>query len=109
MRLRSSASVVWPGGRLVLRAKTLSGIAPAGASKRLVLKIRRRVKWHRVDVMRRRGSGYVSSLRLENLGRKASSRRLGDARVPRSVRTLRLRVYVRGAGHSNIVHVRIRR
>ncbi|MGH2980183.1 MAG: right-handed parallel beta-helix repeat-containing protein, partial [Solirubrobacterales bacterium] len=74
VRLRASASVLWPGRRLVLRARTLSNIEPAGTSSRPVLKLRHRGRWHRVQVMRRRGAGYVAGVRLEKLGRRAVRR-----------------------------------
>jgi hypothetical protein len=108
VRLRASAPVVWLGGRLVLRAKTLMGAEQAGVSQAAVLKVRYRGRWRRVAVMRPRGNGYSTSVRLEKRARK-TARRFGSAIVPRRLRTLRLRAYVRDAGHSNIVQVRVRR
>jgi hypothetical protein len=92
----------------VLRAKIVAEATRAAASQALVLKIRRRGRWLSVGTMRPRGRTYAAGVRLERLGRKGS-RRFGRARVPRGARTLRLRVYLRGAGHSNMVRVRIRR
>jgi hypothetical protein len=99
---------VWPGGRLLLRARALTEEPPAAASKRPVLKILRRGVWRRVETMRAHGGGYVASVQLERKGRRAS-RRFGAARIPRRLPTLQLRAYVRGTGHSNIVLVRVRR
>jgi len=58
--------------------------------------------------MRRDGDRYVARVQLEELGPK-KARRFGDTRVPRRLRTLRLRAYVPEGAHSNIVVVRVRR
>jgi len=59
-------------------------------------------------VMRRSGSLYALNLRLLK-NRSGTARALGQAHIPRRLKTLRLRVYVSGVGHSNIVRVRVRR
>jgi nitrous oxidase accessory protein NosD len=107
VRLRASASVVWPGGRVLLRAAAFAEARRAAASRPPVLKVRRRGMWRRVDEMAQRGSAYAVGVRLAQK-RNSRFRSFGEARIPRRLRTLRLRVYVRGAGHSNIVRVRIR-
>jgi hypothetical protein len=108
VRLRVSAPVVWPGGRLRLRAKTRSEDPPAAASRRPVLRILRRGAWRRVEQMRPHGGGYTASVELARKGRGVS-RRFGAARIPRGLRSLQLRAYVPGTGRSNIVLVRVRR
>ena len=108
VRLEASAPSVWPGGRILLRARTVADATRAAASQAPVLKIRRRGLWLRVATLRPRGKSYAAGVWLGKLGHK-TSRRFGSARVPRATRTLGLRVYVRGVGHSNIVQVRIRR
>jgi hypothetical protein len=107
-RLRASATSVWPGGRVRLRMQVASEGAHVAASKQAVLKIRRAGKWRRVGVMPLRGGSYAASVQLGRIVRKAS-RRFGRAWVKRGPRTLRLRAYVRGAGRSNIVLVRVHR
>jgi nitrous oxidase accessory protein NosD len=107
VRLRASGSVLWPGGRLLLRAAAFAEAKRAAASQPPVLKVRCRGMWRRVDEMTLRGSAYAVGVRLAR-NRNSRLRRFGEARIPRDLRTLRLRVYVRGAGHSNIVRVRVR-
>jgi nitrous oxidase accessory protein NosD len=107
VRLRASGSVLWPGGRLLLRAATFAEAKRAAASQPPVLKVRRRGMWRRVDDMVLRGSAYAVGVRLAQKG-SSRLRSFGEARIPRDLHTLRLRVYVRGAGHSNIVRVRVR-
>jgi nitrous oxidase accessory protein NosD len=106
VRLRASTAVLWPGGRLRLRAAVKSPSARASASRHAVLKLFRGGKWRQVGVMRLRGSRYVEGVELRAPGRGAS-RRLGSARVKRHAGVLRLRASVPGTGRSNIVRVRI--
>jgi hypothetical protein len=105
VRLRSNTRLVWPGGRLRLRARVASPGARAAAQA--VLKVRRGGKWRRAGTMRLRGGRYVYGPRLGQ--RRGGARRFGGLRVKRSTRALRLRAYVKGAGRSNIVRVRIAR
>jgi parallel beta helix pectate lyase-like protein len=107
VRLRSNAASVWPGGKLRLRAKVISQSVRAAAAKRAVLKVRRGGSWRRVGTMRLRGGRYLYRPQLGH-GR-ADGLRFGGLRVKRSARVLRLRAYVKGAGRSNIVRVRIGR
>jgi hypothetical protein len=58
--------------------------------------------------MEARGGGYGLGVQLANADGGAF-RRLGLAHVRRGPRTLRLRVFVRGAGYSNMVLVRVSR
>jgi hypothetical protein len=55
-----------------------------------------------------REGSYALGLKVEKVGRKASLR-FGLAPIGRGSRTLRLRAFVRGAGYSNLVLVRVRR
>jgi hypothetical protein len=57
--------------------------------------------------MRLHGARYLYRPQLGH--RRGSSRRFGGMRLKRGARVLRLRAYVKGAGRSNIVHVRIGR
>jgi hypothetical protein len=107
VRLRSNVAAVWPGGRLRLRATVVSKAARAAAAKQAVLKVRRNGKWRRAGTMRLQGGRYVYRPRLAKVGH--ASRRLGGLRLKRSARVLRLRAYVKGAGRSNIVRVRVGR
>jgi parallel beta-helix repeat protein len=107
VRLRSNTAKVWPGGHLRLRAKVVSRAARASASKRAVLKVRRGTKWRRVGTMRLRHGRYVYRPRLA--GRHGGHRRLGGVRVRRGARVLKLRAYVKGAGRSNILRIRVGR
>ena len=107
VRLRSATAGVWPGGRLRLRAKVISEAARASASKRAILKVRRGGKWRRVGTMQLRGGRYLYRPQLGQ--RRGGGRRLGAVRVKRGARVLRLRAFVKGAGRSNIVRVRVGR
>jgi len=107
VRLRSNVASVWPGGKLRLRAKVVSQSARAAGVKRAVLKVHRGGRWRRVGTMRLRAGRYLCRPRLTH--GKAGARRFGGLRVKRSARVLRLRAYVKGAGRSNIVRVRIGR
>ena len=105
--LSSDTARVWPGGRLRLRAKVVSEGARASAAKQAVLKVRRGKRWRRVGTMRLRAGRY---LYRAHVGRgHGSLRRFGGVRVKRGVRVLRLRAYVQGAGHSNVVRIRLGR
>jgi hypothetical protein len=107
VRLSSNTAAVWPGGKLRLRARVVSQSARAAAAKRAVLKVHRGGGWRSVGTMRLRGGRYVYRPQLGH--GKAGGRRFGGLRVKRTARTLRLRAYVKGAGRSNIVRVRIGR
>jgi hypothetical protein len=107
VRLRASAPALWPGGRVRLRAYLTPAAAPAAGSE-AVLKVHRAGQWRRVAVMPLRDGTYALGMELKKDRRKAS-RRFGLAPVERGPRTLRLRAFVRGAGYSNIVLVRVRR
>jgi nitrous oxidase accessory protein NosD len=108
VRLRASASSIWPGGRLRLRAATVVDAKRFGSSAPPVVKMRRLGAWRKVQVMTRSGNLYALNLRLLKK-RSGTARAFGEAHVPRRLKTLRLRVYVSGVGHSNIVRVRVRR
>jgi hypothetical protein len=105
--LRSSSASVWPGGRLRLRAKVVSKGARASASKRAILKVKRGGKWRRVGTMRLRAGRYLYRPRLGQ--RRGAVRRFGGLHVKRAARVLRLRAYVKGAGRSNVVRIRVGR
>jgi hypothetical protein len=105
VRLRANTRRVWPGGRVRLRAKIASAAARASASKHAVLKARVGGKWRRVKVMRLRNGRYIVAPHLGKAGKRAA-RRFGTARVHRH-KTLKLRAYVPGVGHSNMLRVRI--
>jgi hypothetical protein len=107
VRLRSNTAGVWPGGRVRLRAKVVSESARAAAAKHAVLKVRRAGHWRRVGTMRLRGGRYLYRPQLGH--GKRSGRRFGALRLKRGARVLRLRAYVKGAGRSNIVRVRVGR
>ena len=106
VRLRSGTRAVWPGGRLRLRAKVKSPAARAAASKQAVLKVRVGKHWRRVATMRLNGVRYTSRPHLGKSKRRAI-RRFGMTRVRRHSGRLKLRAYVPGVGHSNVLHVRI--
>jgi parallel beta-helix repeat protein len=108
VRLRASAPSLWPGGRVRLRAYLTPAAAIAAGSEKAILKIHRAGQWRRVGVMPLRDGSYTLSVELKNVRRKAS-RRFGLVPVRRGPRTLRLRVFLRGAGYSNIVRVRVSR
>ena len=108
VRLRASAPVLWPGGRVRLRAYLTPEAAHAAGSGQADLKVHRAGQWRRVGLMPLRDGRYALSVELEKAGRRAS-RRFGQAPVRRGPRRLRLRVFLRGAGYSNIVLVRVRR
>ena len=97
VRLRAGSRTLWPGGRLLLRAKAWTSVASRATASVAVLKVRRAGAWRRVAKMRLRGTRYAVRLRPEQLA------------DPIRPRTVRLRAYVRGAGRSNIVAVRLRR
>jgi hypothetical protein len=105
--LRSNVALVWPGGKLRLGARVVSRSARAAAARGAVLKVRRGGSWRKVGAMRLRGERYLYRAQLGQ-GR-AGGRRFGGLRVKRGARVLRLRAYVKGAGRSNIVRVRIGR
>ena len=107
VRLRTNTASVWPGGHVRLRAKVVSQAARAAAAKRAVLKVRRAGKWRRVGTMRLHGARYLYRPQLGH--RRGSARRFGGMRLKRGARVLRLRAFVKGAGRSNIVRVRIGR
>jgi hypothetical protein len=107
VRLRTSSPALWPGGRVRLRAYLTPAAAQAG-SQQAVLKLHRAGQWRRVGVMSPGDGSYALGMELKKVGRTASPR-LGQAPVGRGPRTLRLRAFVRGAGYSNIVMVRVRR
>ena len=104
--LRASAAAVWPGGRLRMRAIVTSPSKTAPPARRAVLRVRLGDRWRRVGLMRARRNDYAATLRLGGAERQRF-RRLGLTRVPRALRTLRLRAHVPGAGRSNIVAVRL--
>ncbi len=106
--LRSSASVVWPGGKLHLRAIVTSPKTPADAPRWAVLRVRHGQAWRRVGRMRLRGNDYRATVRLGDTDHEAF-RRVGRTRVPRGYRTLKLRARVPGAGSSNMVLVMVGR
>jgi hypothetical protein len=108
VRLRSNNASVWPGGRVRLRAVVVSKAARAAAARRATLKVRRGGRWRNVGTMPLRGGRYVYR---PHLGRRAhgGSRRFGGLRMKRGARFLLLRAYVKGAGRSNIVRLRIGR
>ena len=108
VRLRASAPGLWPGGRLRLRAHLTPEAALAAGSHKAVLKVHRAGQWRRVAVMPLQDGSYALSVELRKARRKGS-RRFGLARIGRGPRTLRLRVFLTGAGYSNIVRVRIAR
>ena len=97
VRLRAGARSVWPGGTVLLRARAWTSVASPARATTAVLKVRRAGAWRRLAAMRLRGSRYAVRLRPEQLV------------DPIRPRTMRLRAYVRGAGRSNIVKVRVRR
>jgi hypothetical protein len=82
--------------------------AHAAGSEQAVLKVHRAGQWRRVGLMPLREGSYSLGVELEKTGRKASLR-FGRAAIGRGSRTLRLRAFVRGAGYSSIVLVRVRR
>ena len=96
---------MWPGGRLRLRAKVKSPAARAAASRKAVLKVRVGKRWRRVATMRLRGVRYVAKPHLGKVGRAA--RGFGMTRVRRHSGRLKLRAYVPGVGHSNVLRVRV--
>ena len=108
VRLRASAPSLWPGGRVRLRAYLTPEAALVAGSQQAVLKVHRAGHWRRVGVMPRRDGSYALSVELKK-GRRKASRRFGLAPVGRGPRTLRLRVFLTGAGYSNIVRVRVGR
>ncbi len=63
-------------------------------------------RWRRVATMRLRGVRYVTRPHLGKVGHRAA-RRFGNTPVRRHSRKLRLRAYVPGAGHSNVLRVRV--
>ena len=97
VRLRAGSRSVWPGGRLLLSARAWTSVASPARARSAVLRVRRAGAWRRVAKMRLRGTRYAVRLRPEQLS---------DPIRPRRVQ---LRAYVRGAGRSNIVKVRVRR
>ena len=97
VRLRAGSRTLWPGGRLLVRAKAWTSVASPARATAAVLKVRRAGSWRRLATMRLRGTRYAVRLKPEQLI------------DPIRPRTLRLRAYVRGAGRSNIVKVRVRR
>jgi hypothetical protein len=108
VRLRAAAEAVSPGRRLVVRAAIISEAALTAHRDAAVLKVLRRSAWHRAGTMPLRGGRFVAALKLERRGRKRAFG-FGRVRVPRGLRTLKLRAYVKGIGYSNIVQVRVRR
>jgi parallel beta-helix repeat protein len=108
VRLRASAPALWPGGRVRVRAYLTPAAAHAAGSEEAMLKVHRAGRWRRVGMMTLRDGSYTLGIELEKGGRRASLR-LGRAPVEHGSRTLRLRAFVRGAGYSNIVFVRVRR
>jgi parallel beta-helix repeat protein len=108
VRLRASAPALWPGGHVRLRAYLMPAAAPAAGSQQAVLRLYRAGQWRRVGVMTLRDGSYALGLELRKVGRSALPR-FGQAPIGRGPRTLRLRAFVRGAGYSNIVLVRVRR
>jgi parallel beta-helix repeat protein len=108
VRLRASAPALWPGGRVRLRAYLTPDAARAAGSEQAILKVHRAGQWRRVGAMPLREGSYALGLKVEKVGRKASLR-FGLAPIGRGSRTLRLRAFVRGAGYSNLVLVRVRR
>ena len=107
-KIRWFAPALWPGGHVRLRAYLLPAAAPAAGSQQAVLRLYRAGQWRRVGVMTLRDGSYALGLELKKVGRSALPR-FGQAPVGRGPRTLRLRAFVRGAGYSNIVLVRVRR
>jgi hypothetical protein len=97
---------VWPGGHVRLRARITSDSVRAAASREAVLKIRRDGDWYRVGAMLLRNGAYGKIVQLGKRGRR-ESRRFGSTPVGHGPRTLRLRAFVKGAGYSNIVLVRV--
>ncbi|MGH2980089.1 MAG: right-handed parallel beta-helix repeat-containing protein [Solirubrobacterales bacterium] len=108
VRLRSNTASVWPGGHVRLRARVVSKRARASAAKRAVLKVRRGGRWRKAGTMRLRGGRCY--LYRPRLGRpRGGKRRFGGVRLKRGAGVLRLRAYVKGAGRSNIVRIRVGR
>ena len=108
VRLRASAPALWAGGHVRLRAYLTPAAAGAAGSQQAFLRLYRAGLSRRVGAMVLRDGSYSLGLELRKVGRSAS-RRFGEAPVRRGPRTLRLRAFVRGAGYSNIVQVRVRR
>jgi len=105
VRLRANTRRVWPGGRVRVRAKIVSAGARASASRHAVLKARVGGKWRRVARMRLRNGRYLVAPHFSKVGKRAA-RRFGLTRVHRH-KKLKLRAWVPGVGHSNVVRVRI--
>ena len=108
VHLRASATVVWPGGTLRMRAIVVSPNTAHAPPRRALLKIRDGERWRRVTFMRLRRSQYAATVRLGNAPRKRF-RRIGPVRVPRARGTLRMRAHVPGVGRSNMVVVEVGR
>ena len=81
---------------MLLRAKAWTSVASPAGTKTAILKVHRRGAWRRLAEMRLRGSRYAVRVKAAQL-------------ADRRPRTVRLRAYVRGAGASNVVAVRVRR
>jgi nitrous oxidase accessory protein NosD len=103
VRLSATRLVVYPGGRVRLRAQIPADSAQS-APKRALLKMRRDGLWRRVEVMRRSNTFYETTVGLE---KRKGWRRFGKARVWSGRRTLRLRASVKGVGLSNLVVLRL--
>jgi hypothetical protein len=71
--LHASAAIVWPGGRLRLRAKVVSASARSTAQRQAVLRLHRGGIWRRVAVMRLRNGRFAATLRLAQAGRRSPS------------------------------------
>ena len=71
--------------------------------------MRRGGKWRSVGTMRLRGGRYLYRPQLGKHRQAARGAASAACVSKRSARVLRLRAYVKGAGRSNIVRVRIGR
>jgi parallel beta-helix repeat protein len=103
VRLWTARHVVYPGGRVRLRAQIPADSAK-GAPRRALLKMRREGLWRRVEVMRLSKTVYETTVRF---GKQRGWRRFGRTRVWSGRRTLRLRASVKGVGISNLVVLRL--
>jgi hypothetical protein len=88
----------------------LSGtLAGAVTGQRVRIQVRRG-GWRHVRAVRvRKGGRFRAVLRLRLRRKPVARLQLGAARLPRNLRTLRLRGTAKGAGSSAVVVLRIRR
>jgi hypothetical protein len=109
--LRASGRSVWIGGQLRLRGR-VRGQIPAGA--RVRLQVLTKGNWRRFGEKPVEANGRFTSWPRLGRGGHASGHghrvlRLGEQRLRSSVRMLRIRAVVRGAGRSRILHIRVHR